>query len=205
MCSHWSKQSPLIGWLKSAQIKSLTKKWHCFCHFEYIIDLAGITISICRFETNLRILTRQRTILKSDHWQSSHSTLWSITNWQFFPLLAASWYPGDPHRPGPAGPRRGEAQPGGDGQEVRLRGGLLRRRPLLVAKDQAQDLVHVRRAILVLGRKGRKDVYVNRNCCTESEYEKSDRLKVGSFRACAVFAVQTQSSMGIEGTNQPDS
>jgi len=67
---------------------------------------------------------------------------------------AASRHARDADRAGPAGLGRREADGRGDGQEVRLRGGLLRRQTQLVAENQAQNLVHVRRALLFIRGQG---------------------------------------------------
>lgn len=64
-------------------------------------------------------------------------------------LHPAQGHPGDPHRPGPIGSRHREAQRRGVGQEIRFRGSLLQRHSHLVAKTQTQNLVTLRRALLV--------------------------------------------------------
>lgn len=71
-----------------------------------------------------------------------------------FPSIAASRYAGDAGRAGPPRPRHGQAQRGGGGQKVRLRGRLLLREPLVVAEDQTETMVPLRRAILLTGRQG---------------------------------------------------
>ena len=68
--------------------------------------------------------------------------------------LLVSGHPADADRAGAARPGHGEADGGGDGQKVRLRGRLLLGLHLVVAEDQAQDMVHLRRAILILTRQG---------------------------------------------------
>ena len=68
--------------------------------------------------------------------------------------LLASGHPADADCAGATRPGHGEADGGGDGQEVRLRGRLLLGLHLVVAEDQAQDMVHLRRALLLLAGQG---------------------------------------------------
>ena len=76
----------------------------------------------------------------------------------FFP---ASRHPRNSDCVGPAWPWHWEAQCRGDCQEVRLRRRLLLWQPELVAENQAQNMVHLRRTLLVVSCQGMKKLHLH--------------------------------------------
>ena len=86
---------------------------------------------------------------------SDSSTNWATTTAQnaefdvkLLFYIPASWYARDTGSARSAWPRHWQTERRGNGQEVRIRGWLLLRWLVMVAKDQAKDLVHVRWALL---------------------------------------------------------
>lgn len=68
--------------------------------------------------------------------------------------LAAPGHAGNADGPRQVGPRHRETYRGGTGEEIRLRGGVLRGDPHVVAEAQASDVVTVRRTLLLCRSQG---------------------------------------------------